>query len=197
MLLLRSLLPLLLSLSPLLLLGLASAEEAVIDNPQKYYIPGASGSGPFETLKDWIAAFEAKYPEADLSVSSVGSGAAQSALWGDVDCEKKPVEGVCGDGATRNETFWGMGGATFSSEAYDEHSSLGLQQLPALGGAILITYSKDVTGDLGAQTSKQLNMSFGTVAGIFNNSIVRWNDPAIQADNPSLDLPSDRITVGK
>lgn len=45
-------------------------------------LPGAGGSGPLETIIDWGAAFEAKYPKVDLSISSVGSGATQSALWG-------------------------------------------------------------------------------------------------------------------
>ena len=177
---------------------------AVDTNTKRFYLPGASGSGPFEAVRDFIAAFEAKYPEADLSVSSVGSGAAQSALWGEVNCEKKPVEGLCiqrDSPPAATKTLWGMGGGTIDSEHYKEHVDRGLQQLPALGGPILVTYSKDLTGDLGAVTSQPLNMSFATVAGIFNNTIVRWNDPSIQRDNPGIiaspdyELPDDRITV--
>ena len=199
------LLRLLLSPTALLaLLGFAAGQETTETIAAKrFYLPGASGSGPFEAVRDFIAAFEAKYPEADLSVSSVGSGAAQSALWGEVNCERKPVEGLCSDdvAALATETLWGMGGGTIDSEHYEEHLDRGLQQLPALGGPILVTYSKDLTGDLGASTSRPLNMSFATVAGIFNNTIVKWNDPSIRRDNPGIvfeedyELPDDRITV--
>lgn len=171
-------------------------ELTQISATERFYLPGAAGSGPFETVKDWIAAFQAKFPEVELSVSSVGSGAAQSALWGQVDCVKKPVQGLCDNGTdTSTTSIWGIGGGGIDSETFEIHEDRELQQLPAVGGPILLTYSKDVTGDLGSQTSKQLNMSADVVAGIFNNTILYWNDPALVAQNPNLDLPSERITV--
>ena len=36
---------------------------------RRYHLPGAGGSGPFEAVLDLISAFEAKYPEIDLTVS--------------------------------------------------------------------------------------------------------------------------------
>ena len=38
-----------------------------------------------------------------------------------------------------------------------------------------------------------LRLSGPTVAGIFTNKITMWNDPAIKADNPGLDLPALQI----
>lgn len=39
-----------------------------------------------------------------------------------------------------------------------------------------------------------LNLSPTTLAGIFDGSITTWDDAAIKADNPGVDLPSDAIT---
>jgi len=176
------------------------------DNAAMIPLPGATGSGPYEAVKDWMAAFTSKYPEAGLSASSVGSGAAQSALWGDVNCRKKPVASIC-DTINDNDTMattarptttttvWGIGGGTLNLDVYALHEDRGLAQLPALGGPILVTYSKDVTGDLGASTSRTLQLRLSTIAAIFNNSIVYWNDTAIQDDNPLFVLPKERITV--
>lgn len=163
----------------------------------QYDLPGASGSGPFETLKDWIAAFESKFPEVDLSITSVGTGAAQSALWGSVDCIKKPIEALCDNttGIAVSSTLWGMGGGALEDQSYVKHADRGLQQLPALAGPVLVVFSKDVTGDLGSADSKPLNLSPSLVAGIFNNTIRYWNDTRLQIENPHLELPAERITV--
>jgi ABC-type phosphate transport system substrate-binding protein len=192
----------------LLILAAAVTAANDIDNElRKYGLPGAGGSGPFEAVTDLISAFEAKFPEADMSISSVGTGAAQSALWGDVDCLEKPVEGVCPfhfDTSVEvsehppllsNATIWGVGGAPLDTGARKEHEELGLRQLPALGGPILVVYSKDVTGELGLDSAQQLNMSYATIAGIFNGTISSWNHPFLQAENPQVVLPNERITV--
>lgn len=42
-----------------------------------------------------------------------------------------------------------------------------------------------------------LAVSPSTLAGIINGSITRWNDPAIAADNPDIDLPNLAITLRK
>jgi phosphate transport system substrate-binding protein len=41
----------------------------------------------------------------------------------------------------------------------------------------------------------ELNLSPETVAGIFNDEITTWDDPAIAEDNPDADLPSEDITA--
>jgi phosphate transport system substrate-binding protein len=40
----------------------------------------------------------------------------------------------------------------------------------------------------------ELNLSPATIAGIFDDTITTWNDPAIAADNPDADLPDTTIT---
>jgi ABC-type phosphate transport system substrate-binding protein len=144
-----------------------------------------------------MAAFQAKYPEADFSLSSVGSGAAQSALWGSIDCAKKPVEALCGGTSTVNmtSTVWGIGGGSFDADDYTDHEDLGLQQLPSLGGPVVLMYSKDVVGLLGVAGDAGLNMTLGVVAGLFNGTINWWDAPALQALNPRVTLPHEKVTV--
>jgi phosphate transport system substrate-binding protein len=40
-----------------------------------------------------------------------------------------------------------------------------------------------------------LRLSQETLARIFDGAVTRWDDPAVQADNPGVDLPSTRIVV--
>jgi phosphate transport system substrate-binding protein len=52
-----------------------------------------------------------------------------------------------------------------------------------------ITVAYDVAG------LDELRLSPDTLAGIFGGSITTWDDPAIAADNPDVDLPSAKVTV--
>jgi phosphate transport system substrate-binding protein len=57
--------------------------------------------------------------------------------------------------------------------------------LPVTAGSIVLTYNlPGVTG---------LQLSPGTVAGIFQGRIKIWNDAAVKADNPSVNLPGTAI----
>jgi phosphate transport system substrate-binding protein len=58
---------------------------------------------------------------------------------------------------------------------------------PILLGPITISYNLS-----GVDT---LNLSPDTIAGIFETKITKWNDPAIAADNPGVQLPDTQITV--
>ena len=59
--------------------------------------------------------------------------------------------------------------------------------IPVTAGGIGITYNlKDVTS---------LKLSAKTIAGIFDGKIVKWNDPAIAADNTGATLPATPISV--
>lgn len=61
----------------------------------------------------------------------------------------------------------------------------GLAYLPIVQGGTALTYNLTVAG----QRVSSLRLSGETLARIFTGGITRWNDPAIQADNPYLALP--------
>jgi phosphate transport system substrate-binding protein len=59
--------------------------------------------------------------------------------------------------------------------------------LPITAGGVAIVYNlKGITN---------LNLSATTIAGIFDGKIVKWNDPAIVADNTGTTMPSTPISV--
>ncbi len=59
--------------------------------------------------------------------------------------------------------------------------------IPITAGGIAVTYN------LSGVTS--LKLSAPTIAGIFDGKIVKWNDPAIAADNSGATLPATPISV--
>ncbi|CAN5505306.1 phosphate ABC transporter substrate-binding protein PstS [soil metagenome] len=72
----------------------------------------------------------------------------------------------------------------------DELANFGGRRMlyfPIMGGPITVAYNLDGVG--------QLNLTPDTIAGIFQAAITTWDDEAIAADNPDVDLPSTKITV--
>jgi phosphate transport system substrate-binding protein len=64
----------------------------------------------------------------------------------------------------------------------------GVQLLPMTAGSVVLAYNVDgVTGGL--------RLSRHAYTEIFRGTITRWNDPAIQNENPSMKLPAQDITV--
>ncbi|MGC0370029.1 phosphate ABC transporter substrate-binding protein PstS [Microbacterium sp. SLBN-111] len=64
------------------------------------------------------------------------------------------------------------------------------EYLPMLGGGTALAYNLWVDG----HPVTDLRLSGAVVAKIFAGVITRWNDPAIQTDNPALTLPDQAIT---
>lgn len=154
------------------------------------WLPGATGSGPFEVASSWATAFEAKFPEADFTLSSVGSGAAQAAMWGEIDCVEKPVDDVC-DQNEIDRTVWGMGDAPLNPNVYVSYPEEDFQQFPACAGAVAVVYSNEVTKG----SEIDLKLTFDVLAAIFNQSISFWDDDRLVALNPEHELPHIEITV--
>lgn len=170
---------------PLLIGGRVDGKSA----SNKIWLPGATGSGPYDVATAWTTAFAAIYPEADVTLSAVGSGAAQAAMWGEIDCQSWPVDAICAQNKVQ-QTVWGMGDAPIDPNVYVDQNSLEFQQLPACAGAVVVMYSKEVTPDVDVS----LNFTFDVLSGIFNTSITQWNDPLIQELNTAVTLPDDLIS---
>ena len=153
-------------------------------------MPGATGSGPYNVASAWVTAFSAIYPEALVTLTSIGSGAAQESLWGDIDCENKPVEAICNapeEYSHVKETVWGLGDAPMKGNVYEDHPARRFQQLPACAGAISIVYSKE------GYEGEPLNMTFDVLSAMFNRTITHWDDPNIVALNPFALLSHEPI----
>lgn len=61
-------------------------------------------------------------------------------------------------------------------------------QFPVAFGGITVSYNLSGVGS-------GLKLDGPTIAGIFMGKVKSWNDPAIEALNPGMSLPSDAITV--
>ena len=62
----------------------------------------------------------------------------------------------------------------------------GLQHVPTVLGAVVVTYNAPIEG---------LKLTQETLAGLFLGTITKWNDPKLAQDNPGLKLPDTAVAV--
>jgi phosphate transport system substrate-binding protein len=119
----------------------------------------------------WSKDFGTKCPGAQVNYQGTGSGAGITAI---------------GNGTA---DFAGSDVTMAATEQTAANTACGSTALtiPITTGGIVVTYN------LSGVTS--LKLSAATVAGIFDGKIVKWNDPAIAADNSGANLPATPISV--
>ncbi|MEZ0091340.1 phosphate ABC transporter permease PstA [Streptacidiphilus sp. EB129] len=61
--------------------------------------------------------------------------------------------------------------------------------MPIVAGGTSFMYNLKINGHM----VTNLRLSGPTIVGIFTDTITRWSDPAIAADNPGLTLPNEKI----
>jgi phosphate transport system substrate-binding protein len=136
-------------------------------------IAGAGSSAQSAAQEAWRAGFQEANAGATVSYDPVGSGGGRTQfIAGGVD-------------------FAGSDSALSGDELAGAEKRCGgpdaLVEVPVYVSPIAIAYNlKGVDG---------LRLSPATLARIFTHDITRWDDPAIRADNPGVDLPSTRITT--
>jgi len=134
-------------------------------------IAGAGASSQEAAKEAWMAGFQDQHPDVTVSYDPVGSGGGREQFiaggtqFGGTDA---PLEGKeLGDAA-------------------DRCAPGELIQIPVYISPIAVVYNLPEV--------EQLQLSPETLAGIFNQDITNWNDPAIAEDNPDVELPDLRIT---
>lgn len=129
-------------------------------------ITGAGATFPAPLYSKWASEYN-KSTGIRINYQSVGSGA------GIKQIEAKTV----------------IFGASDMPLTDDKLTALGLFQFPTVIGGVVPVIN--VAGiDAG-----QMKLTGTLIADIFLGKIVKWNDPAIRALNPSLTLPDQAITV--
>jgi phosphate transport system substrate-binding protein len=135
-------------------------------------VSGAGSSAQEAAMEAWIAGLQDKNPDASAAYDPVGSGGGREAF-------------ISGGAA-----FAGSDAALDETELPKAAKRCGGQdnliEIPDYISAIAVIYNLEGVD--------KLQLSPGTVAKIFAQKIKNWDDPAIKADNPGVDLPSDRIT---
>jgi phosphate transport system substrate-binding protein len=132
-----------------------------------------SGASSQESaMTAWIAGYQGVQPDVTVHYDAVGSGAGRENL---------------------------ISGASpmIGSDAYlDEEERAAVVGQCGPGGALhLPAYISPVAIPYHLPGVDRLNLSPENLARIFDQEITRWDDPALAADNPAVELPATDITV--
>lgn len=132
---------------------------------------GAGASAQQAAMQGWTAGYSGVQPDVTVNYDPVGSGGGREQfLAGGTD-----FAGT--DSAFKEDEL---------AEAQERCSDAGIFQLPNYISPIAVVYNLEGVDEL--------NLSPATVAGIFDQKITSWDDPAIAADNPGVALPATSIT---
>ncbi|SFK36109.1 phosphate ABC transporter substrate-binding protein PstS [Geodermatophilus ruber] len=132
---------------------------------------GAGASSQQAAMQGWQAGYSSVQPGVNLSYDPIGSGGGREQfLSGGTD--------FAGSDAALDEEEL--------AQAKERCGASGVFELPNYIAPIAVVYNLEGV--------EELNLSPATLAGIFNQQITTWNDPAIAADNPDATLPDQAIT---
>lgn len=129
---------------------------------------GAAGSTFIAPLMSkWVSGYQKVHPKVQINYRPIGSG-------GGIEEMKKGY------------LSFGASDAPLSDDQLKDLSPL--IQVPASAGPVCVIYN------LPALTSP-LRLSAKTLAGIYQGTILTWQDPAIANDNPGVKLPRAAVIV--
>ncbi|WP_231558386.1 phosphate ABC transporter substrate-binding protein PstS [Modestobacter caceresii] len=132
---------------------------------------GAGSSAQQAAMQGWTAGYSSVQPGVTVNYDPVGSGGGREQfLAGGTD--------FAGSDAALDEEELAL--------AEERCGESGIFELANYIAPIAVVYNLEGVEDL--------NLSPEVVAGIFNQQITNWNDPAIAADNPDATLPDLPIT---
>ncbi|MDR2140367.1 MAG: phosphate ABC transporter substrate-binding protein PstS [Deltaproteobacteria bacterium] len=145
---------------------LALLGAAMTTPAQAAEVTGAGASFPYPVYSAWAMSYQ-KATQNRVNYQSIGSG-------GGI---KQVKEGTVDFGATDDPL------------TQTDLEAANLIQFPAVvGGVVAVVNIKGVAQD-------QMILSGEVLADIFLGTITTWDDPAIKALNPSLNLPAAKISV--
>ena len=145
-------------------------EQAETSGDLSGQLSGAGSSAQGAAMQAWQAGIQALNPDLTVNYDPVGSGGGREQF-------------VAG-----GTDFGGTDAALDEEEAAsaEERCGGGFIQVPGYISPIAIAFN--------LPGIDSLNLDAETIAGIFNQQIVTWDDPAIEAFNPDVELPSTPIT---
>ena len=148
-----------------------AADEPAAEEPMALSgtLVGAGASSQAAAMQGWQAGFQAEFPGVTVEYDAIGSGGGR-------------------------ETFLAGGSVFAGSDAYlkDEEYATSIDRCAGDQGAVNLPHYISpiaVAYNLPSLKGTTLQLSPATLAGIFANQITSWNDAAIAADNPGVELP--------
>lgn len=130
-------------------------------------INGAGGTFPQPVYAAWIYTYQTIDPSVTLNYQGIGSGGGKKAI---ID----------------NTVDFAGSDSLLAAEEYTAGKDL--QMYPVLAGAVVPIYNIQ-------NVSQTLILNGNVLAGIYSAKITKWNDPAITALNPGVNLPDAAITA--
>jgi len=146
----------------------ATTTPDVPDPNQEFTLTGAGATFPFPLIDLWRVEYNNVQNNVNLNYQSIGSG-------GGI---KQHIEKTVNFAASDKPM----------SEAERELAPGTLHIPESIGGVVVVYNIPEVP-------NKGLKLTADVVAGIFLGEITRWNDPAITAENPGLNLPDKEIVT--
>lgn len=133
-------------------------------------IQAAGSSAQANAITEWVNVYQTACPESTIDYQPVGSGAGVEAF------------------LSAQTSFGGTDKPVVEEDlaaAADRCGGNPALNIPLVGGAIAVAYH--------LEGIDELTLDPATLAGIFSSDITRWNDPAIVALNPTVELPDAAI----
>ena len=130
-------------------------------------IVAAGSTFIYPVMTRWISDFQKNHPGVEINYQSIGSG-------GGIQQLKKGLVDI------------GASDAALDDQQLKDMPAL--VQIPESAGPVCITYNLP-------ELKQPLKLSANTLAAIFLGRVKKWQDPAIQQDNPGAVLPNHDIVV--
>src|SRR5690625_775001 len=134
-------------------------------------LTGAGASSQDSAMAAWRAGFQALHPDTTITYDPVGSSGGRTQF----------LEGGLAFAGTDSP----LSGDELQ-RATDRCHGAGVLQAPLYISPIAVVYNLEGV--------PELKLTPENLAAIFNGDLTQWDDPALQADNPDVDLPDMRIT---
>jgi phosphate transport system substrate-binding protein len=133
-------------------------------------IAGAGSSAQAAAMEAWVAGFNSTYPDVTVNYDPIGSGGGR-------------------------EQFIAGGTVFAGSDAYLDEEELPAAQERCTGDVVEVPlYVSPIAIAFNVEGVDELNLGPAEIAGIFNQQITSWDDPAIAELNPDAELPNLKIT---
>jgi phosphate transport system substrate-binding protein len=135
-------------------------------------INGAGASFPEPIYSKWFDEYHKKDPNIQINYQAIGSGG------GIKQITEGTVDFGASDGPMNDDQL----------KAFQDKHGFPVLHFPTVLGAAVPTYN--IPG-----ISAELNFTPEALAGIFLGKVTKWNDPALTAANPGVNLPGNDINV--
>ena len=150
---------------------MASATMAATTSAAPVSVLGAGATFPAPLIQTWTVQYNKLYPAVTINYNPIGSGG------GIQQITQKTVDFGASDAPLTDAQLTG---------------APGLLLMPETLGGVAVTYN---LATYGIPNSTVLKFTGDVLAGIYMGDITKWNDPAIQALNPGVQLPNQPITA--